>query len=221
VVLMEYAALQAALGRSSSRRHAAPLLHAYEVLARIAGAATFANLFLTFPTYLGPVHREDSDGEPAWTITCNAMKAGKRQNGPTFAVFYDGTLTAAAIRPSSNKFKLATCCHLSSKSRPWECIHAKAGNKMPRVHAASEAVRALIAREVVRPLGPDGVLNEQKTAAAGRAEALPSAAAPATVELSKPLQPRRPKNMFYSLGRGLAVRRLQRRRRPPAARTAA
>jgi len=193
---MEYAAMQAALGRSCSCRHATALLRAYEALAQSAGSVTLADFFTTFPTLLGPLDREDSDSAPVSTITYDVMKAGRRQNVPIYVVFYDGTWTAVVIRPSSNKFKLATCCQLSCKSRPWGCIHAKAVNKLTRVDAASEAVRAEMAREDALPLGPDGVLNEQEAAKAASAETRRPGAATAAAAPPKPPQPRRARNMF-------------------------
>jgi len=167
--------MQAALGRSSSCRHVNALLHAYEALAHSTGAPTWAELFSTFRTSLGPNDRDDSAGEPASTNTCHSMSAGRRQSVSIFAVLYDGAWTAAAFRPSRNKVEVAICCHLSCESRPWGCIHAKAVNKMPRVDAASKAVYAEMSREDALPLGPGGMLNEQLMAAAAPGAALPHA----------------------------------------------
>jgi len=193
---MEYAAMQAAQGRSCSFRHATALLRAYEALAHCAGSVTLAECLTTFPTLLGPIDQEGSDIAPVSAITYEVMKAGRRQNVPIYVVFYDGTWTAVVIRSSSNKVKLATCCQLSCKSRPWGCIYAKAVNKLTRVDAASGALRAEIARQDALPLGPDGILNEQEAAKAASAATCRPAAATAAAATPKPPQPRRERNIF-------------------------
>ena len=109
--------MPAELGRSCSCRHATALLRAYEAFAYSAGSFTLAQFFMTFSTLLGSIDRERSDSAPVSTITYEGMQAGRRQNVPIYVVFYDGTWTAVVIRPSSNKFKPATCCQLSCKSR--------------------------------------------------------------------------------------------------------
>lgn len=67
---------------------------------------------------LGPLDGDDNGGMTEATITYCVTQAGLGQNVPTYVVCYDGMWAAVAIRPSSNKLKLATCCHLSCKSRP-------------------------------------------------------------------------------------------------------
>jgi len=193
---MEYAAMQAELGRSCSCRPATALLRAYEALVYSAGSFTLAEFLTTFPTLRGSIDRERSDCAPVFTIIYEGMQAGRRQNVPIYVVFYDGTWTAVVIRPSSNKFQPATRCQLSCKSRPRGRIHAKAVNKLTRVDAASKEVRAEMAREDALPLVPDGILNEQEAAEAASAATRRPAAATAAAAPPKPPQPRRERNMF-------------------------
>ena len=195
-VVMEYPQMQEALGRSSTCRHAAALLRAYDSLALDVGASSYADFFLALPLLLGPLDDEAKDGPPTATIAYYVTQAGLRKNVPIYVVFYEGVWTAVAIRPSSNKFKLATCCQLSCKSRPWGCIHAKAVNKITRVDAESDAVLAEMSREDALPLGPTGILNEEEPRVAAPATARrDGAAAPAAIP-AKPLQRRRARNMF-------------------------
>jgi len=195
-VVMEYPQMQEALRRSSTCRHALALLRAYDTLASDIGAVNYDSFFSSLPLLLGPLDGDDNGGMTEATITYYVTQAGLRKNVPIYVVCYDGMWAAVAIRPSSNKFKLTTCCQLSCKSRPWGCIHAKAVNKITRVDAESEAVRAEMAREDELPLGPAGILNSEDPpvgapAAAGRA----SAAAPSATP-TKPRQRRRARNLF-------------------------
>jgi len=112
-VVIEYPQMQEALGRSSTCRHAAALLRASDSLALDVGASNYADFFLALPLLLGPLDREGNDGPPTATITYYVTQAGMRKNVPIYVVFYEGVWTAVAIRPSSNKFKLATWCQLS------------------------------------------------------------------------------------------------------------
>jgi len=195
-VVMEYPQMQEALGRSSTCRHAAALLRAYDSLALDVGASNYAAFFLALPLLLGPLDREGNDGPPTATITYYVTQAGMRKNVPIYVVFYEGVWTAVAIRPSSNKFKLATCCQLSCKSHPWGCIHAKAVNKITRVDAESDAVLAEMTREDALPLGPTGILNEEEPRVATPATDRRDGAAAPVATPAKPLQRRRARNMF-------------------------
>jgi len=161
-VVMEYPQMQAALGRSSTCRHALALLRAYDSIAIDLGATTYFDFCTILPLTIGPHRSDESDEELAPTITYHVKMAGRRRNVPIYAVRYANKWTAVVIRPTSNKFKLATCCQLSCKSRPLGCIHAKAVNKITRVDAESMAVRAEMDREDGLPLGPDGVLDEEE-----------------------------------------------------------
>ncbi|GAB0495956.1 hypothetical protein MMPV_007266 [Pyropia vietnamensis] len=192
---VEYPQMQSALGRSSTCRHATALLRAYDVLAREVEAVSYQNLFLALPMLRGPADEGDEDVSPA-VITCFVTRAGRRQNVPVYAVGYNGTWSAVVIRPTSNKFWLATCIQLSCKSRPWGCVHAKAVNKLTRADASSDAARVEMARDDAIPLGPDGVLDQdfgEEQPAASRA---PEGHHGAETTAGKPFPLRRSRNMF-------------------------
>jgi len=161
-VVMEYPQMQAALRRRSTCRHALALLRAYDSMAIDVGATTYFDFCTMLSMTLGQHRSDERDEELAPTITYHVLMAGRRRNVPIYAVRYDSMCTAVFIRPTSNKFKLATCCQLSCKSRPWGCIHAKAVNKNTLVDAESVAVRAEMDRENGLSLGPDGVLDKEK-----------------------------------------------------------
>jgi len=148
------------------------------------------------PLTLGPLRGDESDEELGPTTTHYVTMAGRRRNVPIYAVRYDNMWTAVVIRPTSNKFKLATCCQHSCKSRPWGCIHAKAVNKITRVDAESVAVRAEMDREDGLPLGPDGVLDAVVPRAPAPGTAPRPAAATPIPKPDKPSQQRRARNMF-------------------------
>jgi len=116
------------------------LLRAYDLLALDAGASNYADFFMTLSLLLGPLEDETKDGPPTARIAYYVTQAGLRKNVPVYVVFYEGIRTAVAVRPSCNKFKLATCCLLSCKSCPWGRIDAKAVNKITRVDAESDAL---------------------------------------------------------------------------------
>lgn len=199
-VPVEHPELQQAMGHSSTCHHATALLLAYDLLMREVGAHTYDELLLAFPLLLGPIVSEDGDeGRTTEIFTYFVTRAGRQRNVPIYAVGYDGMWTAVVIRPMSNKYKLATCLHLSCQSRPWGCIHAKMVNKMTRAEASSQAALAEMEREDAPPVGPDGFLEQEQEEAPRTAE--PAAAERRAAEahastVARPLQPRRSRNMF-------------------------
>jgi len=114
---MEFAQMQAALGRSCTCRHAVALLRAVDELGLDVAAINLPDLFTACPALLGPL-RDDGDDEPVGTITYLAMYLGKRNNVPVYAVFYDDAWTPVVVRPTANKFNLATCCQMPCQTRP-------------------------------------------------------------------------------------------------------
>jgi len=193
---MEFAQMQAALGRSCTCRHASALLRAIDELGQDVAAMNLSDLFTACPALLGPL-RDDSDERSVGTITYFAMYSGKRNNVPIYAVFYDDAWTPVVVRPTANKFNLATCCQMPCQTRPWGCNHSKAVNKVTRADASSEAVRAEMERQDALPFGPDGLLNEQEEPATRPPTPAPSRpAVPLRATVPAPKRKRRARNMF-------------------------
>jgi len=119
---MEFSQIQAALSHSCTCRHALALLRAYDELGYSVGAVNLSNLFLSFPALRGPL-TDDGVGGPVGTLTNLVMNSEKRNNVPFDAAFYNDAWATVVVRPTSNKFKLATCCQMLCQTRPWGCIH--------------------------------------------------------------------------------------------------
>jgi len=133
---MEFAEIEAALGRSSTWRHATALPRAYEELGHRVGAVSLPEFFLACPSFRGSRSNGDDGDAPVGTLTYLFMYSGKRNKVPSHAVYYNHAWETVVVRPTSNNFKLATCCHIPCETRRWGCIHAKAVNKVTRVDAS-------------------------------------------------------------------------------------
>lgn len=197
---VEHPEIQHAMGCSSTCLHARALLRAYDSLAQEIKASCVYDLILAFPILLGPSIRDgDDNGATSEVVTCFVTHAERRRNVPIYAVGYGVMWTAVGVRPTSNKYKLATCLEFSCKSRPWGCIHAKAVNKFTRVDASSEAARAEKARHDTLPVGSDEVFNqaqeEEPLTAVPPADSQPAAEMPISAA-EKPSRPQRSRNMF-------------------------
>ena len=192
---MEFAQMKAALGRSCSCRHATALLRAYDELGHGVGAVNLPDLFLACPALRGP-HPEEDDGGLVGTITYLVMNSGKRKNIPIYAVFYNNAWATVVVRPTSNKFRLATCCQMPCQSRPWGCIHAKAVNKVTRADASSAVPQVELEREDALQFGPNGVLNEEEPANVPPPPAAPPPRKPLPAVAPAPRHKRRARNMF-------------------------
>jgi len=192
---MEFAQMESALGRSCTCRHAMALLRAYDEIGHDVSALNHADLFRACPSLLGPL-TDNSDDAPVGTITYLVLHSGKRRNIPVYVVYYNDAWAPVVVRPTANKFKLATCCQMPCQTRPWGCIHAKAVNKITRVDASSAAARAEMEREEALQSGPDGLMNETEpvTEPIPRAARLP--VTPMPVVARARLHKRRARNMF-------------------------
>jgi len=192
---MEFAQMEAALGRSCTCRHAMALLRAIDELGRDVGATCMTDLFTACPALLGPLG-DDDDGCQVGTITYQALHTGKRNNVPIHVVFYNDAWAPVVVRPTANKFKLATCFQLPCQTRPWGCIHAKAVNKVTRADASSAAARAEMDRQDELECGPDGLLNEQEAAPGLPPASAPPPRVPLPASAPAPPRKRRARNMF-------------------------
>jgi len=191
---MVFSQMEAALGRSCTCRHATALLRAYDELGHNVGAVSLPDLFRACPALRGPL-TDDDDGGPVGTLTYLVMHSGKRHNVPIYAVFYNNAWATVVVRPTSNKFKLATCCQMPCQTRPWGCIHAKAVNKVTRADASSTVARAELEREDALQFGPNGVLNEEDPGT-GPSPAAPQPKKKLPATASAPRHKRRSRNMF-------------------------
>jgi len=192
---MEFAQMEAALGRRCTCRHALALLRAYDEIGHDVSALNHDDLFRACPALLGPL-ADNADDAPVGTITYLVLHSGKRRNIPVYAVYYNDAWAPVVVRPTANKFRLATCCQMPCQTRPWGCIHAKAVNKVTRADASSAAACAEMEREEALQFGPDGLLNETEPAPEPPPRAARMPALPMPVVAPAPQHKRRARNMF-------------------------
>ena len=187
--------LQVALQESSSCRHAVALLDAYDCLCADVRAGSLEELKRSFPLLLGssegaPVDEDD-------TVVLFAMRSGKRNNIPVYAVFHLGIWSPAVVWQQGNRNRLTTCCLLSCKTQPWACIHAKAVNYKTRADRTSSSQAVADTLDAMH-LGAGGILDdgEEEEAASEPSPPESAAAAAAAAALEANLRPRRARNMF-------------------------
>jgi len=192
---MEFAQMEAALGRSCTRRQALALLRAYNEILHDVSALNHDDLFRACPALLGPLN-DDADDGPETTIMYLVLHSGKRRNISMYAVYNQDAWAPVVVRPTAEKLKLAICCQMPYQTRPWGCIHGKAVNKVTRVDASSAAACAEMERKEALKFWSDGLLNETEPALEppARAARMPALRMPAVAPA--PQHKRRSWNIF-------------------------
>ena len=108
--------LQVALQESSSCRHAVALLDAYNCHCADVHAGLLDELKRPCPFLLGSLQGApvDEDG----TVVLFAMRSGKRNNIPIYAVFHFRIWSPAVLWQQGNRNRLTKCCLLSCRTPP-------------------------------------------------------------------------------------------------------